>query len=264
MDTPTSPPTALPTIAPAVEAPSSNQQPLQKIAMMDTNHGWAVGYVEGGMTAPILFTSDGGVSWLDRTPPGLATGMGNNSPAAFFQSVERAWLAYATPAGQPVVWNTQDSGQNWTASQAIDLSGIPMEFFFPSDLGFLDDQFGWIIGHLGAGMSHDYIAVLTTADGGSTWQRRSDPDSAPEIQACQKSGLIFTSPEDGWLAGDCPGLMPPLFLYQTKDGGLSWSRVSLPAGEGMPDELVGHLGDQCGVIQLATISPGDVFLTLRC
>jgi photosystem II stability/assembly factor-like uncharacterized protein len=142
---------------------------------------------------------------------------------------------------------------------------LPFEFFLPSDVGFTSDgQMGWLLAHLGAGMSHDYIAIFTTADGGQTWQRVTDPEANPEIQGCQKSGLVFTSAADGWLAGNCPGLMPALFLYRTADGGATWTQTTLPAAEGMAAEGAGSLGDRCGVEQMSVVAPATVMLSLHC
>jgi photosystem II stability/assembly factor-like uncharacterized protein len=187
---------------------------------------------------------------------------------AAFASAERGWVAYLLPApvpagAEPVVWRTEDAGKSWQASTPLDLERMPYEHFVPSDLGFLENGSGWMLAHLGVGMSHDYIAVYTTADGGATWQRVSDPEVSPHIQACNKSALVFTTESDGWLSGDCPGLMPQLFLYQTVDGGASWTPVLLPLAEGQSAAGPEQLGDSCGVRQMNQ-AEGVLFLALHC
>jgi photosystem II stability/assembly factor-like uncharacterized protein len=166
--------------------------------MLDAQNGWATGGQNPQAPDKILSTSDGGATWQDGTPPAhpVSNVTGWGSPAVFFASGGRGWAVYPSSlaqdtSGEPVVWLTQDGGQTWTGSEPLDFSGVPFEFFAPSDLGFLDKQFGCILAHLGVGMSHDYIAVFTTQDGGQTWQRVADPDKNPEIQSCASRGWFL-------------------------------------------------------------------------
>lgn len=245
------------------------------IQMLDEQNGWAAGGTQADQLDRLLKTADGGHTWQDRTPPGVPP-MAESfqaSPAAFFSSAEMGWVSYPSVPSQPAsaapalyVLMTKDGGQSWTAGEPLDFSGIPMDFFMPSDIRFLDDQFGWLIAHLGVGMSHDYIAIYTTVDGGQSWQRVTDPENNPDIQGCVKSGLVFTSPTEGWLAGDCPGLiglMPPVFLYHTADGGQTWTQTTLPAPAGETADL-STLGNNCGIPQLGSINGSTVSLVLRC
>ena len=150
------------------------------------------------------------------------------------------------------------------SSAELSLEGLPTEHFYPDRLGFLDDRHGWLMAHLGAGMSHDYIAVFLTGDGGQTWRRVLDPERTPTLMACAKTGLAFADPLDGWLAGDCPGLMPGLFLYSTRDGGETWQPVSLPIPPGQPADLFGGNNAGCGVPGLAYTGADAVLFSVRC
>jgi heat shock protein HslJ/photosystem II stability/assembly factor-like uncharacterized protein len=246
---------------------------LQELYMLDAERGWARGRIGDGLVQQLLFTGDGGESWQVRTPgraprpqPGPEQEV---AAAATFASASEGWVSYMLPGGaatgeRPVVWATRDGGQTWEPGEGLDLAGMPFEHYIPSDLGFVDEQFGWLLAHLGAGMSHDYVAIFTTADGGATWRRVADPERNPEIQACNKSGLVFTSERDGWLAGDCPGLMPPLMLYQTADGGATWNPVLLPVADGQPVAGAEELGSACGVRQMVRVAPGALVLSLHC
>jgi photosystem II stability/assembly factor-like uncharacterized protein len=121
-----------------------------------------------------------------------------------------------------------------------------------------------MMAHLGAGMSHDYIAVFTTADGGQTWQRVVDPERNPELMACPKTGLAFSTTTNGWLTGNCPGLMQNLFFYSTVDGGQTWQQVNLPSPQGQPSDLLSNSHAGCGIPILVYASARSIRMSMRC
>ncbi len=258
---------------PADEERSGAAVELHELFMLDEQHGWARGRLAEEQVEQILVTSDGGESWQLRTPAAAPRPRPEMqqvlAASATFASAEVGWVSYWLPAplaadASPQVWATRDGGLTWEASEPLALGDLPFDFFGPSDLGFLDEEFGWLLAHLGAGMSHDYVAIFTSSDGGATWQRVTDPEQSPEIQGCNKSALLFTSENDGWLAGDCPGLMPQLMLYRTADGGATWQPALLPLVEGQPAASAGELGDACGVRQMARLAPDTLLLSLHC
>lgn len=156
----------------------------------------------------------------------------------FFRGDANAWAAFApwVPAaasGPQVIWHTEDGGQTWASSAPLDPPPT-LEFFSVAQISFLDDQTGWLWAVLGAGMNHTYIGIYGTRDGGQTWTRLLDPDTGGEMMVCSKDGLGFVSPTKGWLAGDCQGVAPYLYLYQTEDGGTTWNRVELQTPAAVP------------------------------
>jgi photosystem II stability/assembly factor-like uncharacterized protein len=237
--------------------------------MLDSQSGWAIAQTKGGSLSRLFFTSDGGWNWQDRTPPTRPPAEGENTAQpVFFASGRDAWISYANPLGHNefplLVWHTTDKGLTWQASQPLDFGSIVQEFRVPSDLAFLDNLHGHILVHLGVGMSHDYVAVFTTADAGQTWQRFLDPDTQPTLMGCAKSGLAFTSPEIAWLAGDCPGLMKNLTLYRTLDAGATWSDVSLPVPSGKPENYFALDNIGCGIAGFHYTGKDTLYLSLRC
>ena len=240
--------------------------------MLSDNNGWAIGQVDSDLVQHILFTADGGQTWKDRTPlDGVSTvSAGGLSAVAYFATDNSAWVSYTegTPSGSLealVVWHTADNGVTWRKSQPLDLSGVNMEFQTPSDLGFLDEQHGWIMIHLGVGMSHDYFAIFTTADGGTSWQRVLDPDTKYPLMTCYKSGLAFTSPATGWITGNCPGLMPGLFFFRSVDGGANWTALILPVPAGKPANYYAQEGEiVCGIPAINYASSSSLVVTLNC
>lgn len=272
---------ALPSAATSQAAPyaagstetSRPRQPVKIIQthMLDAQSGWGVGQVETDLVDHVLFTVDGGQTWQDRSPRTAQTSapVDGLTVAAYFFSAEVAWISYTSRTPSPVqgsqlIWFTTDAGRTWTSSQPLDFGESPQEFYLPSDLGTLDGKFGWIMVHMGAGMNHDYISIFTTADAGKTWTRVLDPQTGSQLMSCRKTGLVFTSSTSGWLVGDCPGLMPSLFLYRTQDGGYTWTPLSLPAPDGQPANFFEQANFGCGIRELAFASPRTALLPVTC
>jgi photosystem II stability/assembly factor-like uncharacterized protein len=243
---------------------------MTRIQMQTAQAGWAIGAPENDPIQHILLSSDNGHTWQDHTPPAALAEKPADGQAtsAYFASPDEAWVSFSSQVlqegqSQMVVWHTADGGKTWEGSQPLDFSSLQMEFHIPSDLGFRDSTQGWIMVHLGAGMSHDYIAVLTTSDGGKSWQRVIDPNTQPNLMSCYKTGLTFTSTTEGWLTGNCPGLMPTLFFYHTTDGGTNWSEATLPVPNGKPADYYAQI-EGCGIPAIDNAKAGTLSLTLRC
>ena len=270
--TPTQISTQQPVVSPTGPVNSSSTPVnIVQIKMLDDENGWGIGEIENDLNSHILITSDGGQTWLDRTPLQAITPMQVEgwSAIAYFKSIQQAWVSFSPrqPQGAPgllVVWYTVDGGLTWSKSQALDLSDIQADFEIPSDLGFLDNQQGWIMVHLGVGMSHDYVAVFITGDGGKTWTRVLGENKEPELMGCQKTGLAFTSGSIGWIIGNCPGLMPSLFIYKTVNSGTNWNAVDLPVPEGKPAEYFSESQIGCGIPSLNYATARNLVLILSC
>ena len=248
-------------------------QPLKiiQIQMLSPTDGWAVGQVETDLNDHIMFTQDGGQTWQERTPPEALLGSPPSglSATAHFGADGFAWVTYvnqmpqqSVPARQQI-WHTADAGVTWQAS-VMYLSGLQAEYFVPSNLGFIDEQHGWMMAHLGAGMNHDYIAIFTSADGGGTWQRVTDPENTPELMGCAKTGLAFSTPNNGWLTGNCPGLQENLFFYNTFDGGKTWQKMQVLPPNNQPAELFSKGKAGCGIPRLIYVSARSIMLNVRC
>jgi hypothetical protein len=69
------------------------------------------------------------------------------------------------------------------------------------------------------------LLLRKTTDGGRTWADVPAPDApfaSTETGGDAIGDILFASPRDGWAFG--PG------LWQTRDGGVTWRRVSIPGG----------------------------------
>jgi photosystem II stability/assembly factor-like uncharacterized protein len=235
--------------------------------MIDAANGWAIGGPGQG-SEHVLSTADGGQTWRDVTPPEPASTAGSLVAVGYFADAGTAWVIYRSQSifvipSSPIVWRTQDGGQSWQASSPLDVQGLN-ELYDPSDLIFADAQNGWLLVHVGAGMSHDYVALYRTQDGGQTWARLLDPYNDGGIQICQKTGLLFTTPQNGWLTGDCGGVMTGAFLYETADGGQTWQPVALPAPTEAPDLFSDTGTTYCGTLSPIFFSPQVGKLAVSC
>lgn len=220
---------------------TSGEITITTIRMLSERTGWAVAEAPGAPDDHFMQTRDGGLTWRDVSPPQpkdetAEIGQG----LTFFALDERtAWVTYYNRTGGPLfqpanVWRTMDGGQTWQASAPLDLTDV--ELYLPSDLYFVDANTGWLMAHVGAGMSHDYVNVYRTTDGGQTWTKLVDPFTDNLQQSCAKTGLIFTDANNGWVTGDCLGVQPGApYLYRTSDGGRTWSAVELPAPASAPE-----------------------------
>jgi len=264
------PPTSTPTPFPGMLKPGQTLK-IIKIRMLNATDGWAIGDVETDLNDHILFTQDGGQTWQERTPTGALLNFPPEGLAAtaYFGANGTAWVAYVSQRAQQSkptaqqVWRTSDNGLTWQAG-SLDLSNLQADFFVPSDLGFLDDQHGWLLAHLGVGMSHDYIAIFTSPDGGQTWQRVVDPEKTPELMGCVKTGLAFSTPTNGWLTGNCPGLLPNLFFYNSLDGGKTWQQIYIQPPANQPTEFFSNGMASCGIPSLIYASARTILVNARC
>lgn len=292
---PTSPPptatVAAPTAEPtATKAPEGNQPvelsgtPLKKLAagteltlsfikMQTASTGWAVGEAKDGSDDRILRTSTGGATWREITPaqPQDSAAEIGQGATLFALNEQTAWATYYNRTGGPLsnpafVWRTADGGITWQPSAELDTTDL--EIFQPSDLIFVDAQNGWLMAHAGAGMSHDYVAIYRTKDGGLSWERLIDPymdgESGVLPMSCEKTGLLFTDVNNGWVTGNCGGVVTGApYLQRTADGGATWEAVELPAPAEAP-QLFAQDTSACGVQAAAFFDTKLGLLPVTC
>jgi photosystem II stability/assembly factor-like uncharacterized protein len=289
LSAPTVAPSSTP-IDPATPAPTATETPvpvptavpteaglpvnLVKIKMLDEKLGWGVGQVSTSPFQRILRTVDGGFHWQDVTPAQSVADTSSTDTSALtaFQDADRGWVLYFTPLPAPVskplvVWSTADTGKTWQVSKPLEMP-TNMDFFMPTDLGFSSPQNGWLMAHLGVGMSHDYVALYRSANGGADWQRVVDPSQDGVIQdslpmSCSKTGVVFQDAITGWVTGGCNGVVPGLFLYQTTDGGTTWQPVQLPAPSSNPG-LLSTQENVCATNPPALPSANTIVIMVSC
>ncbi|MGB7537624.1 MAG: hypothetical protein WBM17_03720 [Anaerolineales bacterium] len=229
-------PTATPKSGPIPHLAAGTALGISYIDMIDAENGWSIGGAADTQLQEHVFrTIGGGSAWMDVTPPENQAAQPDVSQIAVggFWDADNALVTfYSTdlqpPSAAPVVWKTADGGTSWTPSAPLDLSGWAGEYRV-SDVFFVNINTAWVLVHKGDDPASDRIALFQTLNGGNTWQRVVDPAVDSPIQECEKTGILFTGPWNGWLTGDCRGNRPGVFLFQTFDGGKSWIEAKLPS-----------------------------------
>jgi photosystem II stability/assembly factor-like uncharacterized protein len=218
--------TPLPTLQAIPLLPLVSSPEILRFTMIDPNNGWAVS------ETAVLRTIDGGSTWYDATPSGLASV--GYSAAICFLDAYTAWIV--TPDSnltRGFLHGTQNGGESWTS----------VEVDFPAGyLSFPDEINGWALVALGAAMSHEAVAVFQTGDGGLTWTQSftNEPnspgtsDSLPFVG--NKTGITSLDATHAWVTGSQPS-SNFIYLYMTQDGGSTWTHQE-PA---FPDGFLGAM-----------------------
>jgi len=241
---------APPAALPAAPAPVW----LDSLQMVSAADGWALARTKSP-AAPVpaalmpVRTIDGGHTWAPVTPtqakPLLTPSAAGSHAVLLAVSPSRAWLAVtrAHAGGRPAVtqvFGTAGGGRSWNMSAPIHGPGIARW------LDFSDTAHGWLVQDLGAAMGNDPVRLYRTSDGGRHWsliaasplQTQPGTGLGTLPSACDKTGIAFATPADGWLTGACFPLADAVLA--SHDGGVNWApqALPLPADACMPDVCI--------------------------
>jgi len=226
---------------------------ISRIGMTDSATGWAVGQ-KSGDSDHIFKTEDGGETWWDITPPETAPLSAEIMRAeTFFLDDSTAWVSYEP---YTTVWRTTDGGIHWWPAR------VPMEGYLGATLWFLDADNGWMMKYLDGGMNHVYSALFHTSTGGRFWNKLLDPTSSGDLQSFPKTGMVFSSPDMGWITRDPQGVKPGAWVDATSDGGYTWDELNIPSPIGTPEKFE---QEYCGMFnpELFSTSSGALVITCR-
>ena len=197
---------------------------LVQIDFQDANSGWGIAVNAKGS---VLRTVDGGSTWYNATPPGVGR-LGVSASLAVLDS-NTAWvLAPGTDFFSDTLYRTGDGGVTWS-SNTVPFSGAYLQF--------LDPNTGRALAERDSGAGAEAVELFQTADGGAHWTsvfhddpgRLGSSDSLP--LAGIKNGMSFIDANTGWVTGSVP-MDGEVYLYVTRDGGVSWSQQNLPLPAG--------------------------------
>jgi photosystem II stability/assembly factor-like uncharacterized protein len=200
----------------ATTPPSQNSE-LHAVAIVGANAVLAIG--DGGT---ILLSVDQGRSWRAAgTPPDFKADL-----LAMGFADGQSGVATGTNEG---MLRTDDSGKTWHKVTIPNATSSRLQV-----VGFARDGIGIAAG--GSGV------VLRTADGGKTWDRIQTP---AEFEVSPKA-VVLSSKTTAYLGGVCP---PPTSetgcstLWQTNDGGGSWTAAPMPPGQAVKVSSIASDGE---------------------
>ncbi len=168
---------------------------LNTVYFDNNRRGWAAG--DGGT---VITTDDGGITWKQQE-----TTLTDDINDIYFRNKDDGFLL----AGNRI-WQTANGGARWRETNSFaaqEFNGLPELY----SLRFVNKKRGWIVGSISRGQAVTDSLVLTTADGGATWERQSVPTRTELID------LAFDDERRGWVVG-----ADGVILY-TEDGGVSWT-----------------------------------------
>jgi photosystem II stability/assembly factor-like uncharacterized protein len=181
-----------------------------------------------GGTRTVRITVDGGASWTVACFP---EGIGGWVRGLTLRG-RRAWAVAGTEA-QPVMIRSTDGGQTWSATP------MPVQGFLLTDLAFLDEDHGWIVGSRPATdtgfspVNGGGGIVFRTVDGGQTWEVAHD---FPFDQVGRLNRVAFVDASHGFTFGLTRTGQP--VLLATDDAGTTWAERTVPGGISEVRDLV--------------------------
>jgi photosystem II stability/assembly factor-like uncharacterized protein len=200
---------------------------VRAMQLLSSREGWVL---DGDQ---LYWTGDGGATWRDISPN--IEGLGQILGVTFLDS-QQGWLVSpkdsAGHTGSLSFLQTEDGGLTW--KQLSVLIDDPKEIIEieSAALDFVDPQTGWISFKLHSSSNFSFGRLLTTEDGGHTWQERTLPLGET---------AVFLDAERGWISGG-----PLDQTYYTEDGGESWSLSgTIPGNQssGLETKVSSPLGD---------------------
>jgi photosystem II stability/assembly factor-like uncharacterized protein len=161
----------------------------------------AVGTSDAGK---VLVSTDDGESWVSKSTP-----ITDKKLKAIAMPESLKWIILSE---QGVILHTSDAGTAWDVYYSptqTDLHGI----------FFLDAMQGYAVGNTGT--------ILRTSDGGIGWEQMQTGITDNLFSVC------FTNNLNGWISGvGLSNQIPTGKLYQTTDGGQTWSPSQLVNASG--------------------------------
>jgi photosystem II stability/assembly factor-like uncharacterized protein len=197
---------------------------LRGVSAVDARTAFASG--SGGTW---LVTTDSGITWHATQVPGAETLDFRGIRAIDARTI---FLMSAGSGDKSRIYRTRDAGAHWTL---LFTNPAPQGFF--DAIAFWDAQHGIVVGDALDGRAE----VLTTDDGGDTWQHRSPPAALPNEGSFAASNTCLTlfGGRDAWFATGGSGAAR---VFHSRNRGRSWTVATTP---------IRHDGPSAGIFSLA-------------
>lgn len=212
-------------------APSTQKIQISGLTMFDQLHGWAL----GKNNKHVFITNQGPGSWTDVTPALLSQNADTSTvTSSFFLNATHGYIGLLVGANTYLL-STQNGGHTWQTTTF----DIPIIADIPAiiQINFIDTQHGWLtfdINQIEPGSFQ--IRLMRTIDGGKTWQTMLDTNQSPtslSVPYSLSAHFTFTNAQDGWVTGIY--LYGIVYLYNTHDGGKTWSASGITPIKGYQD-----------------------------
>jgi photosystem II stability/assembly factor-like uncharacterized protein len=193
-----------------VSQQSGTKASLRGVSAVNARVVWASG--TGGT---YLKTADGGATWTAGKVPDAEMLDFRDIQAVDAQTV---YLLSSGAGEKSRIYKTSDGGGHWK-----------LQFTNPDQKGFFDAMAFWDATHgiaVGDPVDGQFV-VMTTADGGGLWERRSGPPAMPEEGAFAASGtcLVTMGKREAWFATGGPG---GARVIHSRDRGATWTIAMTP------------------------------------
>jgi photosystem II stability/assembly factor-like uncharacterized protein len=165
---------------------------LYSVRFATKKRGWIVGSVSRGsdvVDSLLIYTDDGGASWLRRTLPARVELLHLD-----FHGEKRGWIV----GDRGTILHTEDAGATWTRQDSKTSATL-------YHVDFVDDENGWAVG--------ERSTILRTDDGGKSWIQ---VQSAIVGAGATLLNVAFVNHDDGWIVGR-RGV-----ILRSSDGGRTW------------------------------------------
>ncbi|GCE26915.1 hypothetical protein KDA_23990 [Dictyobacter alpinus] len=178
------------------------------LSFNNSNQGWITGTTPGSK-APLFYQSkDGGNTWNSQALTAPNDSTIRTFPPIFFNQKDGVMAAELTDNSHAaIIYTTHDGGTSWSNNGST--SSIT------SVVSFINANQGWATGSDNKGGT-----IYSTRDSGKTWDRLSQLGS----NVVNITTLQFISATNGWAIGNTKA--DTTQLYQTTDGGKSWSPIT--------------------------------------
>jgi hypothetical protein len=179
---------------------------ITDMQLLAENVGWVISQ------GRLLWTNDGGASWINRTPTDLEL----DARAATFLDANVGWLVGAglpDAQGRSTLYlgKTGDGGNTWQLRAMSEFNPVePGSTQGAVKLDFFDASTGLMQIKLASSNNFDLYTALKSVDGGATWQEIAVPGNSP---------VHFADAMTGWTVAtttDAP-------VQATTDGGATWT-----------------------------------------